>query len=383
MSARPPRPPANLQTLNRRITGLANELGRPVRRVQRAVANTVVGQMLPPGVVKGGTAVKLRVGEAASRFTPDLDTSPRAGLTLDEYVGEFQERLHGGWGGFTGTVETLEPAQPEGVPDDYVMRPYRLAVVFQSRHWLSVTLEVGHDEVGSTAHAEPRMAGDILVIFEKLVLPRPEPVPLMATHHQVAQKLHACTSQSPRTGRNDRAHDLVDLQILVDEEPSTWWPSASRRVGSSPLVGRTRGRRRWSRSRGGRTCTPTPRKIWTCCRRWIPRSRGRTSLSPASRKRHRAGGDGPFCRPYPGGRRIGSAVRAWSPGLPSWILKDGTGGRAGFSAIAMLAVLRGVQEGVQRGVHGRKRSGNLGKRHGGNRRGDGSWIFTSTHSGCK
>ena len=219
MSARSPRPPANLQTLNRRITGLANELGRPVRRVQRAVANTVIGQMLPPGVVKGGTAIKLRVGEAASRFTPDLDTSPRAGLTLDEYVGEFQERLHGGWGGFTGTVETLDPAQPEGVPDDYVMRPYRLAVAFQSRHWLRVTLEVGHDEVGSTAHAEPRMAEDILVIFEKLVLPRPEPVPVMSTHHQVAQKLHACTSRNPRTGRNDRAHDLVDLQILVEEEP--------------------------------------------------------------------------------------------------------------------------------------------------------------------
>jgi hypothetical protein len=219
MRTRPSRPPANLQTLNRRIAGLATELGRPVRRVQRAVANTVVGQMLPLGVVKGGTAIKLRVGEAASRFTPDVDTSPRAGFTLDEYVSEFQERLHGGWGGFTGTVETLDPAQPAGVPDDYVMRPYRLALAFQSRHWLSVPLEVGHDEVGSTADAEPRMAGDILAIFEKLVLPRPEAVPLMATHHQVAQKLHACTSQNPRTGRNDRAHDLVDLQILVDEEP--------------------------------------------------------------------------------------------------------------------------------------------------------------------
>jgi len=48
---------------------------RPVRRLRRALANTVVGQMLPPGVVKGGTAMKVRVGEAGSRFTPDLDAA--------------------------------------------------------------------------------------------------------------------------------------------------------------------------------------------------------------------------------------------------------------------------------------------------------------------
>ncbi len=30
-------------------------------------ANKVMSQMLPPGVVKGGTTIKLRVGEAASR----------------------------------------------------------------------------------------------------------------------------------------------------------------------------------------------------------------------------------------------------------------------------------------------------------------------------
>jgi hypothetical protein len=47
--------PSNLRSLDRRIENLAKERGRPVRRVQRAVANTVVGQMLPPSVVKGGT----------------------------------------------------------------------------------------------------------------------------------------------------------------------------------------------------------------------------------------------------------------------------------------------------------------------------------------
>ncbi len=51
--------PSNLRSLETRISSVAREQGRPVRRVQRAVANTVIGQMLPPGVVKGGTAIKL------------------------------------------------------------------------------------------------------------------------------------------------------------------------------------------------------------------------------------------------------------------------------------------------------------------------------------
>ena len=84
-------------------------------------------------------------------------------------------------------------------------------------HWLSVTFELGHDEVGSTSHYERRMASDILDLFDELGLPAPEPVPVMALDHQVAQKLHACTSIGPRGG-NDRAHDLVDLQIIEQEE---------------------------------------------------------------------------------------------------------------------------------------------------------------------
>jgi len=41
---------------------------------------------------------------------------------------------------------------------------------------------------------------------------------VMAGEHQVVQKLHACTGVNPKTGRNERAHDLVDLQILESEE---------------------------------------------------------------------------------------------------------------------------------------------------------------------
>jgi hypothetical protein len=212
-------PPSNLRSLETRITNVAKEHGRPIRRVQRAVANTIIGQMLPPGVVKGGTAIKLRIGEARSRFTVDFDAARSADVELDDYLDELAERLMVGWDGFTGTVEALEPAKPFGIPDEYVMVPFVIRLAFRGRHWLSVTFELGRDEVGSTADAETRIATDLVELFDTLGLAVPGPVALLGVEHQIVQKLHACTSQGRITGTNDRAHDLVDLQILVQEEP--------------------------------------------------------------------------------------------------------------------------------------------------------------------
>jgi hypothetical protein len=56
--------PRNLDSLQARVRNVAREREQEFRRIQRAVASTVVGQMLPDGVVKGGTAMKIRVGEA-------------------------------------------------------------------------------------------------------------------------------------------------------------------------------------------------------------------------------------------------------------------------------------------------------------------------------
>ncbi len=211
-------PPGNVNHLRSLTDSIAKAQDREINRVQRAVANTIVGQMLPPGVVKGGTAMKLRVGEASSRFTPDLDAARALGLTLEEYLDQLGERLRGGWNGFTGTVRAADPPQPVGVPVDYVMTPYEIKLAYRSRAWLTVRFELGRDEVGSTLVAEPRMAQDIAGIFSALGLPQPEPIPLLAVEHQIAQKLHACTFIDPRSGVNERAHDLVDLQILEQEE---------------------------------------------------------------------------------------------------------------------------------------------------------------------
>lgn len=210
--------PRNLASLQGRINNIVKEEGRSLARLQRAIANTVIGQMLPPGVVKGGTAMKARLGELASRFTPDFDAARAARLGLEEYLEQLDERLAEGWGGFTATFQAVDGVQPEDVPEDYVMKPYDIRLAYEGRHWLKVRFELGRDEVDSTEHYEMRLAQDIIDVFQQLGLPTPNPLPVMLVEHQVAQKLHACTSVSPKTGRNERAHDLVDLQLLEEEE---------------------------------------------------------------------------------------------------------------------------------------------------------------------
>lgn len=218
MTPRREDPPSNLRSLETRISNVAQARGGLVRRIQRVVANTVVGQMLPASVVKGGTAMKLRVGEAGTRFTPDFDASRSALITLDDYLDELADRLDAGWGGFTGAVAELESPRPIGVPDEYVMKPFLIRLAYKGRHWLAVPFELGRDEIGSTKQHEARIAEDIVELFGTLGLEAPEPIPVLALDHQIAQKLHACTSINATTGRNDRAHDLVDLQILDQEE---------------------------------------------------------------------------------------------------------------------------------------------------------------------
>jgi hypothetical protein len=161
--------------------------------------------------------MKLRVGEAGSRFTPDLDATRSAELSLEDYINQLADRLAAGWGGFGGTIEELEPPQPAGVPRDYVMQPFVIRLAFKGRHWLTVPFEIGHDEIGSTATYELAIAADLIALFDALGLDTPDPIPVLALDHQIAQKLHACTSIDA-AGRNDRAHDLVDLQILDQEE---------------------------------------------------------------------------------------------------------------------------------------------------------------------
>lgn len=172
------------------------------------MANAIVGQLLPQGVIKGGTALKLRFGNSATRFTTDLDTA-RA-TELNDFLKDLEKRLETGWEGFTGHVVSRHPAHPKNVPPKYVMQPFDIKLQYKGKPWLTVPLEIGHNEIGDAEEVEYELADDVSAIFETVGLPIPQPSPLMPLHHQIAQKLHGVTEPN-----NERVHDLIDLQIIT------------------------------------------------------------------------------------------------------------------------------------------------------------------------
>lgn len=176
-------------------------------RMRTLMANTIVAQMLPDGVVKGGSAIKMRFGDAATRFTTDLDTATPSDPTV--YVERLSAALSEGWEGFTGRVVPREPASPKDVPSEYVMRPFDVKLSYNGKPWCTVPLEVGHNEIGDADEADWLRLTDVERIFEQLGFLVPGEVPLMSLPHQVAQKLHALT------GEGERLRDLVDLQLIV------------------------------------------------------------------------------------------------------------------------------------------------------------------------
>ena len=54
--------------------------GRDALRLSRAIANVIVAQMLPDGVVKGGSSLMFRYGGDMTRYTRDMDTARVMGL---------------------------------------------------------------------------------------------------------------------------------------------------------------------------------------------------------------------------------------------------------------------------------------------------------------
>ena len=77
------RPPNSKVNLDRAIQRLYGTGARFVE-YRSIIANTIVGQFLPNGVVKGGSALKLRYGCQATRMTTDFDTAYRT--NIDQFI---------------------------------------------------------------------------------------------------------------------------------------------------------------------------------------------------------------------------------------------------------------------------------------------------------
>jgi hypothetical protein len=198
-------PPTSVRSLKQRIGNLESSDGLALRR-RVGMALIVVGQMLPEGAIKGGSAMALRYGRGA-RFTQDLDAARVQPLA--RFRSDFEESLAAGWAGFTGRLIEKAAPRPTGVPTAYVMQPFEVKLDYRGRPWCTVKFELGHNEIGDADEPEYQLAADLAELFTEVGLEAPKPVPVIRADHQVAQKLHAVSA-----GGSERARDLVDLQLL-------------------------------------------------------------------------------------------------------------------------------------------------------------------------
>lgn len=175
------------------------------------IANAIVGQLLAGVVVKGGSSLKMRFGNAATRATTDLDVA--RSVSESEFEERLAESLATGWEGFTGRLVELPKAHPKGVPESYVMQPYAVKLSYVGRPWCTVDLELRYNELGDAEHADMVVPVDANALLVAMGFPELDPIPLMLLHYQIAQKLHGASEPN-----SQRAHDLVDLQIMVKNE---------------------------------------------------------------------------------------------------------------------------------------------------------------------
>lgn len=201
--------PNSCTNLNKALLRLAGS-DESFLDIRATMANVIILQMLPNGVVKGGSQMKLRYGPMASRVTMDLDTSRN--IELDDFLKQFRSALALGWNDFTADLIVKAQATPKGIPFEYVMQPLDVKLRYRGQPWYTVLVEVSHNEIGDADVADrvPLPEG-VLDIFAELGFHLPEPVPLMPLKFQIAQKLHGLTAKG-----SDRVRDVIDLQLIVN-----------------------------------------------------------------------------------------------------------------------------------------------------------------------
>ena len=170
------------------------------------MANAVVAQTLPDGVVKGGSAIKMRFGDAKTRFTTDLDTATAS--DPEAYAEALGAELAKGWEGFTGRIVEREPAQPKDVPPEYVMRPFDVKLSYNGKPWCTVPLEVGHNEIGDAdaidwvrlTDAETRIGARNVPILSKDLENSPEEAPASSGIGSLSIIIETTDSQGQSNG---------------------------------------------------------------------------------------------------------------------------------------------------------------------------------------
>jgi hypothetical protein len=234
MTARYDSSPSNLRALRDRLTAAAKREGVVFGRLQQHVGVLVVAQFmnlaaddqgLPVLLVKGGASLELRRGIPESRTSKDLDTVLRG--DIEAVYERLADAGADGWEGFTATFTASVPFEVPGL----VGKPHRLTakLAYQGKPFVSIPIEISPVEAGN-AEGFDTVSSDALTLVG---LSESVAVPCMTLPWQIAQKIHACTEpvEPPRT--NDRARDLVDLQLLealTVDDPLTDIQAACRAV---------------------------------------------------------------------------------------------------------------------------------------------------------
>lgn len=272
--------PNSVRSLEQRIRNLEGSEELAIRR-RVGMALVVVGQMLPEGAIKGGSAMALRYGRG-TRFTQDLDAARVQPLAW--FRSDFEDSLAVGWAGFTGRLIEKAAPRPAGVPTAYVMQPFDVKLDYRGRPWCTVKFELGHNEIGDAHEPEYQLADGLAQLFTEVGLETPKPVPVMRVDHQIAQKLHAVS-------------DLAASECATSSTSNcsttarTWTsPRSTRPASGCSSTGANRpGHRRSRSSMVGATCTRRPSRTWMFSATSKLRSRGATTSSRGSPKRERPG----------------------------------------------------------------------------------------------
>lgn len=207
-------PPSNLTSLRARLRNYARDVNSLEARVQRRLAALVVNEIFtsvdigaePPVLLKGGTALDLRRRPAPARLSKDWDAAVRG--DLDEFIAKARDQLAAGWAGFTGRIAREQTVQVPGL--EAPPRRFEVKLSYRSKPFATVPVEISTTE----AHADEH---DVLQVseYDTIGIAPTVPVYCLSLRYQIAQKIHACTDPLDGQRTNDRARDLIDLQLLA------------------------------------------------------------------------------------------------------------------------------------------------------------------------
>ena len=244
-------PPPSRKSLDRLLQSAAHGDPRLETKLRRAFAATILGQMAPEGTAfKGAGTSPLRLGIEGSRLTTDLDASKPYGMTHADFAAQLIETTAKGWEDFTATIKT----QPQHIPEDdkghpimdpeIVIMRHEVRLAYRGTPFHKTMFEVGGAKTPGTPTELVVPHGELIALFAKLQLRAPEVIKLITAERQIAEKLQAALSAADMDERikkrreggkpddgdpRHRAHDLVDIRLLVD------WYNRPEVLASRPL----------------------------------------------------------------------------------------------------------------------------------------------------